>query len=164
MKLYAAPIFLSTGTFFSTRCTRLGEPPPVSLLSWSMRGLVNVPDQTLLWYLKAGVLCSLHRGGCCSSLIRGSFLFPPTSLLHCTFLLHYTLLSNKIYTICSKLYYTEHLYYTESVYYTELLHYNTSLLDLTSLLDCTSLTQGETVLPIPTKYQNWQLGTKTRLQ
>ena len=39
-KQFAAPI--NTGTFHSTRTTRLGEPPPVSLLSYSRGGLVNV--------------------------------------------------------------------------------------------------------------------------
>ena len=40
-KLFVCPIFLSTGTFLSMRCTRLGESPPVSLLSWSRGGLGN---------------------------------------------------------------------------------------------------------------------------
>ena len=45
-KLFAAPIFLSTGTFLSTRSTRLGELPPVSLLSWSRGDLVNARDMS----------------------------------------------------------------------------------------------------------------------
>ena len=40
-KLFVAPIFLSTGTFFSTRSTRLEEPPLVSVLAWRRGGLVN---------------------------------------------------------------------------------------------------------------------------
>ena len=39
-KLFVAPINPSRGTFLSTRPTRLGEPPPVSLLPWSKWGLV----------------------------------------------------------------------------------------------------------------------------
>ena len=41
MELFAAPINLSKGPFISTRPNRLGEPPLVSLLSWSRGGLRN---------------------------------------------------------------------------------------------------------------------------
>ena len=41
-KLFAAPSFLCTGTFLSTRYTRFREPSPVSLLSYSRGGVVNV--------------------------------------------------------------------------------------------------------------------------
>ena len=41
-KLFAAHSFHWTGTFHSTmRSSRLGEPPPMSLLSWSRGGLLN---------------------------------------------------------------------------------------------------------------------------
>ena len=39
-ELFVSPICHCTGTFHSTRPTTLGEPPPVSLLSWSREGLV----------------------------------------------------------------------------------------------------------------------------
>ena len=77
-KLFAAPIFLSTGTFLSTRSTRLGEPPPVSLLSWSrgclVIGATSIPSVSASLVVVTGYLLGVGMINGSQTIVREKLL------------------------------------------------------------------------------------------